>query len=82
MTANTVRASGVMSCRRAKAELEAEASGVQQRSKQAARRSRGARKRADDAQKLAIETALAAGLIQSISTSWALAVASPSPEVP
>ncbi|MCP9895110.1 transposase [Vulcanococcus limneticus Candia 3F8] len=41
---------------------EAEASGDEQRSKRAARRARGARKRADDAQKLAIKTALAAGL--------------------
>ncbi|MGB5241029.1 MAG: IS1182 family transposase [Prochlorococcaceae cyanobacterium] len=41
---------------------EAEASGDEQRSKRAARRARGARKRADDAQTLAIETALAAGL--------------------
>ncbi len=41
---------------------EAEASGDEPRSKRAARRSRGARKRADDAQKLAIETAQAAGL--------------------
>jgi hypothetical protein len=40
----------------------AEASGDEQRSKRAVRRSRGARKRADDAQKLAIEKATAAGL--------------------
>ena len=41
---------------------EAEASGDEQVGKRAARRARGARKRADDAQKLAIETARAAGL--------------------
>ncbi|SBO44725.1 IS1182 family transposase [Cyanobium sp. NIES-981] len=41
---------------------EAEASGDEQRSKRTARRARGAQKRADDAQKLAIEAALAAGL--------------------
>jgi len=41
---------------------EAEASGEEQRSKRAARRARAARKRADDTQRLAIETALAAGL--------------------
>jgi hypothetical protein len=40
----------------------AEASGDEQRSKRAVRRSRGARKRADDTQKLAIEKATAAGL--------------------
>jgi transposase len=40
----------------------AEASGDEPRSKRAARRSRGARKRADDAQKLAMEKAEAAGL--------------------
>jgi hypothetical protein len=39
----------------------AEASGDEQHSKRAARRSRGARKRADDAQKLAFEKAEAAG---------------------
>jgi len=41
---------------------EAEASGNAQLSEQASRRSRGARKRADDAQKLAIEKAEASGL--------------------
>jgi transposase len=41
---------------------EAEASGDEQLSKRASRRSRGARKRADGAQKLAIEAAQAAGL--------------------
>jgi transposase len=41
---------------------EAEASGNAQLSEQASRRSRGARKRADEAQKLAIEKAEAAGL--------------------
>ena len=40
----------------------AEASGDEHRSKRAARRRRGARKRADDAQKLAMEKAEAAGL--------------------
>jgi transposase len=40
---------------------EAEASGDEQRSKRASRRARGARKRADDTQKLAIEKAEAAG---------------------
>jgi transposase len=42
--------------------VEAEASGDEQRSKRASRRARGARKRADDAQKLAIEKAEAAGV--------------------
>jgi len=42
--------------------VEAEASGDEQRSKRASRRARGARKRADEAQKLAIEKAEAAGL--------------------
>jgi transposase len=41
---------------------DAEASGDSKAGKQAARRARGARKRADDAQKLAIEKAEAAGL--------------------
>ena len=41
---------------------DAEASGDEQRSKRASRRARGARKRADDAQKLAIEKAEAAGI--------------------
>jgi transposase len=41
---------------------EAQASGDEQRSKRAARRARGVRKRADDAQKLAMEKAEAAGL--------------------
>jgi len=41
---------------------EAEASGDEQRSKRTSRRARGARKRADDAQKLVMETARAAGL--------------------
>lgn len=41
---------------------DAEASRDEQRSKRAARRSRGARKRTEDSQTLAIETALAAGL--------------------
>ena len=41
---------------------EAEASGDDQLSKRAARRSRGARKRADDAKKLALEMAEASGL--------------------
>lgn len=45
-----------------KEEVEAEASGDEQRSKRASRRARGARKRADDAQKLAIEKAEAAGV--------------------
>ena len=51
--------------RKAKAELEAteaEASGDSKAGKQAARRARGARKRADDGQKLAIEKAEAEGL--------------------
>ena len=43
-------------------EAEAEASGDEQRSKRAARRARGVRKRADDTQKLAMEKAEAAGL--------------------
>ena len=41
---------------------EAQASGDEQRSKRAARRARGVRKRADDAQKLAMEKAEASGL--------------------
>ena len=49
--------------RAAEQEVEtAEASGDEPRSKRAARRSRGARKRADDAQKLATQMADAAGL--------------------
>ena len=46
----------------------AEASGDEQRSTRAARRSRGARKRADDAQTLAIKAALAAGLESPLMT--------------
>jgi hypothetical protein len=46
----------------------ADASGDGTRSKRAGRRSRGARKRADDAQTLAIKTALAAGLESPLMT--------------
>jgi transposase len=42
--------------------VDADASGDEQRSKRASRRARGARKRADEAQKLAIEKAEAAGV--------------------
>ena len=56
----------------------AEASGDEPRSKRAARRSRGARKRADDAQKLAMEKAEAAGLdLATRSVSAATAKADP-----
>jgi hypothetical protein len=61
---------------------EAEASGDEQRSKRAARRSRGARKRADDAQKLAIETALAAGLESPALTVEPDPLAMPSRQLP
>jgi transposase len=61
---------------------EAEASGDEQRSKRAARRSRGARKRADDAQKLAIETALAAGLESPALTVQPDPLAMPSRQLP
>ena len=62
--------------RKAKAELEAEAaqaSGDEPRSKRAARRSRGARKRADDTQKLAMEKVEAAGLILNTAAAGAKA---------
>ena len=58
------------------AEQEAEAaqaSGDEPRSKRAARRSRGARKRADDTQKLAMEKVEAAGLILSTAAAGAKA---------
>jgi transposase len=56
-------------------EAEAEASGDAKAGKRAARRARGARKRADDAQKLAIEKAEAAGLdlvSTAASDAWAM----------
>lgn len=61
---------------------EAEASGDEQRSKRAARRVRGARKRADDAQKLAIETAQAAGLDSPLITAGRDPLAMPSRQLP
>jgi transposase len=61
---------------------EAEASGDEQRSKRAARRARASRKRADDAQKLAIETAQAAGLDSPALTSKPDPLAMPSRQLP
>jgi transposase len=60
---------------------DAEASGDEQRSKRASRRDRGARKRADDAQKLAIEKAEAAGL-DLVSTAVTDALAMPQRTLP
>ena len=67
------------------AELEAaqtEGSGDAQLSRRAARRVRGARKRVDDAQKLAIETAEAAGLESPVFTAKLDAVAMPQRQLP
>ena len=67
------------------AELEAaqtEGSGDAQLSRRAARRARGARKRVDDAQKLAIETAEAAGLESPVFTAKLDAVAMPQRQLP
>jgi len=61
---------------------EAEASGDEPRSKRAARRSRGARKRAGDAQELAIKTALAAGLDAPALRTEPNPLAMPSRQVP
>ena len=61
--------------------VEAEASGDEQHSKRAARRARGARKRADDAQKLAIDKAEAAGL-DLVSTAVTDALAMPQRALP
>ena len=61
---------------------EAEASGDEQLSKRAARRSRGARKRADDAQKLAIEAAQAAGLESPLITAERDLLAMPHRQLP
>jgi transposase len=61
---------------------EAEASGDEPRSKRAARRSRGARKRADDAQKLAIETSQAAGLDSPLITAGRDPLAMPQRTLP
>jgi transposase len=67
------------------AELEAaqtEGGGDAQLSRRAARRARGARKRVDDAQKLAIETAEAAGLESPVFTAKLDAVAMPQRQLP
>jgi len=67
------------------AELEAaqtEGSGDAQLSRRAACRARGARKRVDDAQKLAIETAEAAGLESPVFTAKLDAVAMPQRQLP
>ena len=67
------------------AELEAaqtEGGGDAQLSRRAARRARGARKRVDDAQKLAIETAVAAGLESPVFTATLDAVAMPQRQLP
>ena len=67
------------------AELEAaqtEGGGDAQLSRRAARRVRGARKRVDDAQKLAIETAEAAGLESPVFTAKLDAVAMPQRQLP
>jgi len=61
---------------------EADDSGDEQRSKRAARRARGARKRADDAQKLAIETALAAELESPLITAVRDPLAMPTRQLP
>jgi transposase len=61
---------------------EAEASGDAQRSKRAARRALGARTRADDSQKLAIETAQAAGLKSPSLTSGSDPLAMPHRQLP
>ncbi len=61
---------------------KAEASGDEQRSKRAARRARGARKRADDAQTLAIETAQAAGLASPALSAEVDPLAMPSRQLP
>ena len=67
------------------AELEAaqtKGGGDAQLSRRAARRARGARKRVDDAQKLAIETAEAAGLESPVFTATLDAVAMPQRQLP
>jgi transposase len=61
---------------------KAEASSDEQRSKRAARRARGARKRADDAQTLAIETAQAAGMESPDLSSGGDPLAMPSRQLP
>ncbi len=61
---------------------ETEASGDAQASKRAARRARGARKRADDAQKLAIEKAQATGLESPATTSGGDPMAMPHRQLP
>ncbi|MFM7268879.1 MAG: IS1182 family transposase [Cyanobium sp.] len=61
---------------------EAEASGDAMAGKRAARRARGARKRADDAQKLAIETAQTAGLEAPALTTERDPLAMPSRQLP
>ena len=61
---------------------EADASGDGQASKRAARRRRGARKRADDANKLAIEKAEAAGLTSPDRAAEAEPTAMPSRQLP
>jgi len=60
----------------------AEASGDAQASKRAVRRARGARQRADDSQKLAIEKAEAAGLESSAATSDSDPLAMPLRQLP
>lgn len=61
---------------------EAEASGDEQRSKQAGRRARGTRKRADEAQTLAIKTALAAGQASPVLTAAIDPLAMPHRQLP
>jgi len=61
---------------------ETEGSGDAQLSRRASRRARGARKRADDAQKLAIETAEAAGLKSPVFTAELDTVAMPQRTLP
>jgi transposase len=61
---------------------ETEVSGDAQLSRRASRRARGARKRSDDAQKLAIETAKAAGLKSPVFTAELDAVAMPQRQLP
>jgi hypothetical protein len=61
---------------------EAEVSGEEQRSKRAARRARASRQRAEDAQRLAIETAQAAGLESPVLRSGGDPLAMPSRQLP
>lgn len=81
------RSSRLERIRKAEAELAAEAAEAEtrdddQRSKRAAGRSRGTRQRAAAAQKLAVETALAAGLESPLLRSGGAPLAMPSRQLP